>query len=117
VTGRLDRYFAALVGFGGAAMWSTVGALPALSCMAATGVSFCVVLLVQRRSLARTREILKERPRVAPQGRRVGRPKHRSEESLRRSHGVAARPLPPRDPTLVRESVAAQPVEVVEYGW
>jgi hypothetical protein len=117
VTGRLDRYFGALVGFGGAAMWSTVGTVPALSCIAAAGVSFCVVLLVQRRSLARMREVLKERPRVEPETRRVDRSKHRSEGSHRQSHGVAARPLPPRESVLVRERVGGEAVEVVEYGW
>jgi hypothetical protein len=115
VTGRLDRYFAALVGFGGAAMWSTIGALPALSCITAAGVSYCAVLLVQRRSLARMHEVLK--PRVAPPTRRVDRPKKRSQESHPRPRGVAARPLPPRESGLVRERVGGEPVEVVEYGW
>ena len=116
MTRQLDRYLAALVGFGGAAIWSTVGPVSALWCVAAAGVCFCAVLLVQRRSLARIQEVLKERPRIAPK-RRVDRPKRQSGGSHPRSRGVDARPLPPRESVLVRESVGGEPVEVVEYGW
>jgi hypothetical protein len=100
-----------------AAIWSTVGALPAISCIAAAGLSFCVVLLVQRRSLARMQEVPRERTRIEPQTRRVDRSKHRSVGSHRRPQRAAARPLPPRESVLSHERVGGEPVEIVEYGW
>jgi hypothetical protein len=98
VNSLLQRYVAAVVGFGFTAMWVTVGVFSAVMCVLGSAVFYGATVVVQRRRLASFTTRFVE-----------GADARREAQRTRRRA-----PRPRIEPVLEE---AEEPALVAEYGW
>jgi hypothetical protein len=101
---QMQRYFAATLGFGFAAVWNTVGLGAAVTCALGSGACFGIAVAVQRRMFSRAFGSIS-----APSQRRARPSSMRPER---------AKPVPQRTRPVERKDARSDAlIPVSDYGW